>query len=58
MNKFRYISVVAAFVMAVSGSMSCSNENKDAGDISIGFGQDTYKFKGLCVAIHNPFYVQ
>lgn len=45
MNKFRYISVVAAFAMAVSGSISCSNENKDAGDISIGFGQDTYKFK-------------
>ena len=44
MNKFRYISVVAAFAMAVSGSISCSNENKDAGDISIGFGQDTYKF--------------
>lgn len=45
MNKFRYISVVAAFAMTVSGSISCSNENKDAGDISIGFGQDTYKFK-------------
>ncbi len=45
MNKLRHISVIAALLTAVAAMVSCSEEKKGAGDITIGFAQDTYKFK-------------
>lgn len=45
MNKLRHISVIAALLAAAAAMVSCSEEKKGAGDITIGFAQDTYKFK-------------
>ena len=45
MNKLRHISVIAALLTAAAAMVSCSEEKKGAGDITIGFAQDTYKFK-------------
>lgn len=45
MNKSRHIAVIATLLTAVAGMVSCSGEKKGVGDITIGFSQETYKFK-------------
>ncbi len=43
---FRNISVIAVLLLtAAAGIVSCSKDTKGAGDIRIGFSQETYRFK-------------
>ena len=45
MKTFNNILAVAMLLAAVTGVISCSEENLGAGDIAIGFGQESFRFK-------------
>lgn len=41
----KYISFIAGIILPVLAAVSCSNEEKGAGDITIGFAKDSYRIK-------------
>lgn len=45
MNTLKYISAALMLLVSAVGLVSCSEENPYGGDITIGFGQESYRFK-------------